>query len=175
MSFYFIVLFFHITGALGIFTGLGLEWFIVHNFKRVTTYSQALQWTDSFRLLPAIFSISSMLILASGIYMWAETWGDTAWIIAGFWLFLFLAVFGSVIVGKKVRSIAEALKSESEKLSDSILVKIKSPVITQSLKIRTALALSIVFLMTIKPDWTVTLIVVGAALITGFLLSRILK
>ena len=74
-----------------------------------------------------------------------------------------------------MRSIAEALKSESDKLSDAILVKIKSPVITQSLKIRTALALSIVFLMTIKPDWPVTLIVVGAALIIGFLLSRILK
>ena len=76
MSFYFFVLFLHITGAMGIFVGMGLEWLIVHNFKRATTYSQALQWTDSFRLLPAIFSISSILILASGIYMWAETWGD---------------------------------------------------------------------------------------------------
>ena len=175
MSFYFFVLFLHITGAMGIFVGMGLEWLIVHNFKRVATYSEALQWTDSFKLLPAIFSISSILILASGIYMWAETWGDTAWIITGFWLFLFLAVFGSVIVGKKVKSIAEALKSEGDKLSDAILMKIKSPVITQSLKIRTALAVSIIFIMTTKPGWTITLAAIGVALIIGILLTRIIK
>jgi len=175
MSFYFLVLFFHITGAIGIFVGMGLEWLIVHNFKNVTTNSQALQWTSSFKVLPAIFSISSILILASGIYMWAEIWGSTPWIITGFWLFLFLAVFGSVIIGKKVQSIAEALKSEGDKLSDAVIMKIKSPVITQSLKIRTALAVSIIFIMTIKPGWTITLVAIGIALIFGFLLTKIIQ
>ena len=175
MSFYFIVLFFHITGAIGLFVGIGLEWLIVHNFRSVCTYSQALQWTDSFKVLPRIFSISGILILASGIYMWAETWGDTAWVISGFWLFLFLAVFGSVIVGKKVQSIAELLKSESDKLSATIIAKINSPVITKSLKIRTALAVSIVFIMTIKPGWPETLESVGGALLIGLLLTKITK
>ncbi|HKI79719.1 MAG TPA: hypothetical protein VKA26_14355 [Ignavibacteriaceae bacterium] len=175
MSFYIFVLFLHITGALGIFIGIGLEWFLVHNFGKATTYSGVVQWTDSFKVLPPIFSVSGILILISGIYLSVESWGMNAWTISGLVLFLLIAVFGSVIVSKKIDSIIKLLDLEKENLSEAFINRIKSPLITQSLKIRAALALSIVFIMTTKPDWTVTLIVVGVALALGFLLTRILK
>ena len=175
MSFYTIVLFFHITGALGLFVGLGLEWLIVHNFVRVTTRSHAIQWTESFKVLPKIFLTSGIFILVSGIYMSIEIWGVNSWIISGLLLYIFLAVFGGVVVAKRIGVISSELKSEEENLSESILIKIKSPLISESLKIRTALALSIIFLMTVKPDWIITIIVICIALLTGFLLARILK
>lgn len=173
MSYYFLILFIHITGAMGLFVGIGLECLIVWNLKNVTTHSQALQWTNLFKVLPPVFSISGILILASGIYMWAETWGDTAWIISGLCLFISLSVFGSVIMGKKVRSIAADLKSESGKLSEDILSKIKSPLITKSLHIRAALAVSVLFIMTIKPGWTGSIISVGVAVLAGTLFALI--
>ncbi len=175
MSFYSIALFLHITGALGIFVGIGLEWLIVHNFQKVTTNSQALQWTGLFKVLPVTFLISGILILFPGIYMSVEVWGMSPWIISGLTLYLFLAVFGGKVVGKKIGSIRSALESEGEKLSDAILKEVKSPIIVQSLKIRTALALSIIFMMTIKPGWAVTLVSIGVALIIGFLLTKIIK
>ena len=175
MSFYYIVLFFHITGALGLFVGLGLEWLIVHNFTRVTTNSQAVQWIGLFNILPRVFVSSGILILISGIYMSVEIWGINSWVISGFVLYLALAVFGGVIVSKKIGTISGELKSERENLSESFLKKIKSPLISESLKIRTLLALSIIFIMTIKPDWTVTLTVISVALIAGLFLAKILK
>ena len=175
MSFYSLVLFLHITGAVGIFIGIGLEWFIVNNFKRVVTTEQAQQWTNSFKVLPPTFGISGVLILIPGIYMSAEVWGMNAWVISGFVLYIFLAVFGSVVIAKNVGAIRDALKSEGESLSEAIRAKIKAPIITDSLKIRSMLALSIIFIMTIKPDWPMTLVSVGVAVVIGFSLSRIIR
>lgn len=175
MSFYLIVLFLHITAALGIFAGIGLEWFLVHNFGKVTTKSAAAQWSGSFKVLPPVFAISGILILITGIYLSVHTWGMNAWVISGFVLFLVIAIFGSAVAGKKIESIIKAIEAGSEKLSDDILRNLKSPVITQSLKIRSAIALSIVFIMTMKPGWAVTLESVAAALLIGFLLTKIFK
>ena len=175
MSFYSIVLFLHITGAVGIFIGIGLEWFIVSNFKRVATTEQAQQWTNSFKVLPPTFGISGVLILLPGIYMSAEIWGMNAWVISGLALYIFLAVFGSVVVAKNVGAIREALNSEGENLSDAIRAKIKAPILTESLKMRSMLALSIIFMMTIKPDWTITIVSVGIAVAIGFMLTKITK
>jgi hypothetical protein len=173
MSFYAIVLFFHITGALGLFVGLGLEWLIVHNLMRVNSNSQAVQWLALFKILPPIFLSSGILILISGVYMAVEIWGFNSWIISGLVLYLFLAAFGGIIVSRKVGQIKSEL--ETDNLSESILVRLKSPLISESLKIRILLALSIIFIMTVKPDWTVTLMVICIALLTGFLLAKILK
>jgi ABC-type multidrug transport system fused ATPase/permease subunit len=175
MSFYAIVLFFHITGALGLFVGLGLEWLIVHNLMRVNSNSQAVQWLALFKILPPIFLSSGILILISGVYMAVEIWGFNSWIISGLVLYLFLAAFGGIIVSRKVGQIKSELETESDNLSESILVRLKSPLISESLKIRILLALSIIFIMTVKPDWTVTLMVICIALLTGFLLAKILK
>jgi hypothetical protein len=173
MSFYAIVLFFHITGALGLFVGLGLEWLIVHNLMRVNSNSQAVQWLALFKILPPIFLSSGILILISGVYMAVEIWGFNSWIISGLVLYLFLAAFGGIIVSRKVGQIKSEL--ETDNLSESILVRLKSSLISESLKIRILLALSIIFIMTVKPDWTVTLMVICIALLTGFLLAKILK
>lgn len=175
MSFYAIVLFFHITGALGLFVGLGLEWLIVHNLMRVNSNSQAVQWLALFKILPPIFLSSGILILISGVYMAVEIWGFNSWIISGLVLYLFLAAFGGIIVSRKVSQIKSELETESDNLSESILVRLKSPLISESLKIRILLALSIIFIMTVKADWTVTLMVICIALLTGFLLAKILK
>jgi hypothetical protein len=175
MSFYAIVLFFHITGALGLFVGLGLEWLIVHNLMRVNSNSQAVQWLALFKILPPIFLSSGILILISGVYMAVEIWGFNSWIISGLVLYLFLAAFGGIIVSRKVSQIKSELETESDNLSESILVRLRSPLISESLKIRILLALSIIFIMTVKPDWTVTLMVICIALLTGFLLAKILK
>ena len=175
MSFYSIVLFFHITGAMGLFAGLGLEWLIAHNLMSVNSNSQAFQWIGLFKVLPPIFLSSGILILISGIYMSAEIWGLNSWIISAFVLYLILAAFGGVIVSRRVGLIRNELETEGDNLAESILNKLKSPLISESLKIRIMLALSIIFIMTVKPDWTVTLIVICVALLTGFLLVKILK
>lgn len=175
MSFYSIVLFFHITGALGLFAGLGLEWLIAHNFMRVNSNSQAVQWIGLFKVLPPVFLSSGILILISGIYMSVEIWGLNSWIISAFMLYLVLAAFGGVIVSRKIGLIRSELDTESDNLSESILIKLKSPLISESLKIRTMLALSIIFIMTVKPDWMVTIMVICIALLAGLLLTKILK
>jgi len=175
MSFYSIVLFLHITGALGLFIGIGLEWMILSNFQKVTVTSRAYEWTGSFGILRQVFSFSGILILLSGIYMTIAIKNITAWIITGFILYLFLSFFGSIIVAKKIKSIVNALSSEGEKLSEKIRGQIHDPLLNKSLKIRTSLTLGIIFMMTIKPDWPITIATVAVSLILGYILTFILK
>ncbi len=175
MSFYSVILFLHITGAIGIFIGMGLEWLLIHNLQKVNTNSEALMWTGMFKVLSPTFSVSGVLILASGFYMAAEIWGMNPWVISGFVLYIVLSILGGVMGGKRIKAIAAELKHDQEKLSDNMITKIKSPFIYKSLKFRSMIALSIIFMMTIKPDWPLTLESVAAALILGFILIKITK
>ena len=175
MSFYSIVLFFHITGALGLFIGIGYEWMILYNLQKVTVASSANEWAGSAKVLRQIFSISGLLILLSGIYMTIAIKNITAWIIVGFILYLFLSISGSILGAKKIKSIAQALSSESEKLSEKILKQIRDPFLHNSLKIRSSLTLGIIFMMTIKPDWVTTIVTVAVSLIVGYILTLVTK
>ncbi len=168
MSFYSIVLFLHITGALGLFAGIGLEWMILYHFKKITVTANAYEWSGSFSILRVVFSYSGILILLSGIYMTIIIKNITAWIITGFILYLFLAAFGSIVMAKKIGLVIKALPAEGEKLSEKILKQIQNPLLHQSLKVRTSLALGIIFLMTVKPGWPVTIATVLVSLIIGF-------
>jgi hypothetical protein len=168
MTFYSFALFLHIVGALGLFIALGLEWTSLGYLRRATTTDQVHPWLQVFTLLRRIYPISWLAILLPGFYMTATTWGGAAWISIAFAAIILIAVVGAVISGRRMAVIGPALATESGRLSSELRQRLGDPLLWASIQTRMAIALGIVFLMSVKPGLGGSLLTIGLAAVLGF-------
>ena len=64
-----------------------------------------------------------------------------------------------------------SLRGTEGPITDEVKNKITNPFIMRSYKVKITLALGIIFIMTIKPDWAGTIISIVAAFVIGLLLD----
>ncbi len=151
MSVYSISLFLHIVGSLALFAALGLEWAGLYNLQRATEAGRVREW---LRLLGAprfLGGPAALVILATGIYMSATRWGPQGWIIVGLAGMALIAVLGGALSGRRVGAIARALQAENGPISAAFGRRLHDPGLILSLRLRTAIFLGIVFLMSTRP------------------------
>jgi hypothetical protein len=171
ISLYSIALFLHIVGALGLFVALGLEWASLSYLRRAATVEQAREWLGMFDVQRRIYPISWLAILIPGFYMAATAWRGTAWIPTALGAVVLLVVLGAALTGRKMAPIGQSLATESGPISSLLLQRLADPLLWASLRIRTGIALGIVFLMTIKPDLYGALITMGVAVVLSMAFS----
>lgn len=167
MSFYSIALFLHIVGALVYFIALGLEQASLISMRRATLVEQVREWLNVYRWLPRLGPLSLILILLSGFYMMISALGWTAWIIGTLVALVLIGVIGGVIGGPRLGAIQKMAARETGPVSASLSQRLNDPLLSISMRIRTAIALGIVFLMVVKPDQTGTLITLVIAIVVG--------
>jgi hypothetical protein len=168
VSLYSVALFLHITGTLGVFAGLALDWAALSALRRATTVDQVREWISVYPLLQRIGPASVGLLLIFGLYMTVTAWGPTAWISLGFFSLIAIAVLGAVS-GVRLGRAAPSIVARSGTLSADARAALRRPLFVWSLGLRVALALAVVFLMTVKPETPAALAVVGGALVLGAL------
>ncbi|MBI1878940.1 MAG: hypothetical protein HYR94_12105 [Chloroflexi bacterium] len=168
MTFYSFALFLHIVGALGLFIALGLEWTSLWYLRRATTAEQVNQWLLVFALLRRIYPISWAAILLPGFYMTATVWGRAAWIGIAFAAIFLLPILGAVISGRRMAAIGPAVATERGSVSPGLRQRLRDPLLWASIQTRVAIALGIVFLMTVKPGLGGALLTIGLAVVLGF-------
>ena len=166
MTFYSIALFFHIAGALGVFAALALDWVGIAKLRGARTVEQVREWAGVYGVIRALGAASVAALLIFGLYMTAVTWGPTGWIGIGFLSLLFIAVFGAVS-GIRLSRVLAAAGSGQGSLREDLRGALQSPLFVASVRARTAVALGVVFLMTVKPDAVGSLLVTVIALILG--------
>jgi hypothetical protein len=171
MTIYSIALFLHIVGALGLFVALGLEWTSMWYLRRAETAEQAQQWLLAFALLRRIYPFSWAAILLPGFYMTATIWGGVAWVGVALAAVILIAVLGAALTGRRMAAIGPALATEKGAISPALRRRLGDSLLWASLYTRLAIALSIVFLMTVKPDLVGALLAVGAAVLLGLALA----
>lgn len=159
---YQIALFLHIVGALGLFAGLALEWVTLSALRRITTIEQAREWSTIYRTLRAIGPASLGLLLVFGLYMMATAWGLTPWVGLGILSLVAIAALGA-FNGVQLSRTLDAL-SGSGALPASAMNVLRRSAFVISLRLRIALGLSVVLLMTIKPDLLTALASIAVAL-----------
>lgn len=169
MSLYAISVFLHIVGALGLFAALGLEWASVLNLRRATTAGQAREWAKLLASLRFVGLPAVLTLLITGIYMTATRWGEQGWIGVSFGGLVLIAVLSGALTGRRAGPILRAVASEEGPVSATLGDRLRDPVLTVSMYVRTALALGIVFVMSTKPSATSALTVLGVALVLGML------
>ena len=172
---YTLAIFLHVVGALGFFMALGLEWFMLQRLDRVTTTQEAVQWLKRAKGIQSFSGTSLLLVLTAGLYMTFAAWGRAYWIEVAFSAVILQAAIAGIITGPRIRAMRTAITAEpADTLSSAMQTQLRHPLLRVSLLSRMGIALGIIFLMTIKPALTLSLIAIAAGLLIGGLSSLLM-
>jgi hypothetical protein len=167
MNDYSIALFLHIVGALGFFVALGLEWTSLRHIRHATTSEQARERMHIASRAHRVGMPSMLMLLITGFYMMATVWGHVAWIIVALGALVLLVVLAVGLSSPRMAAIGRALTVENGPVSPSLHDLLHHPLLWVSIQTRVAIALGIVFLMTVKPDLSGSLLAIVIAAILG--------
>jgi len=171
MNYYSIALFLHVVGALGFFIALGLEWTRLRQIRSATTSEQV---RESMLIYKSVrrFGMASMLtILIFGFYLSAVAWGSVAWINVALGSLVLIIALTVVLTRPRITAMERALPTEKGPLSPTLRQLANHPLLWVSIQTRAAIALGIVFLMTVKPGLGGSLLTIGIAAVVGLALS----
>jgi hypothetical protein len=171
---YHVALFAHITGALIYFVGVGLEVIVLRNLLRANRRAGRSVATDRSRddqALPAMHGAHPRRGRLRGAHRMG-IW--TAWIDVALAALIVFNVLGSLVNGQRFRAIGQlAGVSPGGEITDDLKRRIYDPTLRTSIHIMGAAALSIVFLMTVKPGLLGALATITAAVAVGWLSTLI--
>jgi Predicted integral membrane protein (DUF2269) len=178
MSLYTIVLFFHVSGAIGYFVGIGTWLFILVGLQWAKRVEQVRGLVNLIGLSGPFTGISVLLILVTGFYMAITAWSlRTGWIAVALISLVLMVPSGAALIEPRRRAIARLAQDEPDGLlPQSLERRTHDPILLTALQTVAALLLGIVFLMTNKPALIGSIIVMAVALvlglISGVLISR---
>lgn len=151
ISLYSISLFLHIVGALGLFASLAFEQAGLLNLRRASTNAQAREWLSLLRAPQRIQGPSALVLVVTGLYMMITSWRHQAWPGLGLVGMVLMAIIGVAITGRRMRAIGRALPTGDGPLPATLRERLNGPALRMSVSVRVALALGIVFNMSVKP------------------------
>ena len=175
MSYYSIALFLHIVGALGFFVALGLEWTSLRHLRLATTVEQVREWLRIPTEMGRVEMISMVILLASGIFMMITVWHGVAWIFVALGSLVPISVLAMAVGRPRMKAIERSLAAEHGTISPTLHQLLHHPLLRIDIQTRIAIALGIVFLMSVKPDLIVSLLTIGVAIIIGLASSLPLR
>ena len=169
MSSYTIVLFLHVSGAIGYFISMGTWLFGFAALRRAQRVEQVRALTHLVGRLGPLFGISVLLILATGLYMAITAWSlQTGWIAVALISLILIAPLGTAFIEPRRRVIDRlAREAPDGPLPQALERSTHDPILGTALQTVTLLLLGIVFLMTNKPSLIGSLIVMAVAMVLG--------
>ncbi|HEY3062210.1 MAG TPA: hypothetical protein VGL99_24835 [Chloroflexota bacterium] len=170
MSLYQIAVFVHVLGAVGLFGAMVLEWVILARIQHIATAEQAREWVGGYSVIRRLSPAALAALLLAGIYMAIVNWGGATWIVVAFIAFLLLPPLG-MISGLRMPGITRDLEHQHGPLQPALRRRLADPLFLASIQVRTAIAVGILFLMTVKPDMTASIAAIGVAIVVGLALS----
>ncbi len=171
---YHLALFLHIVGALGVIGAITVEAIGLRGLRRASQSDDALVWFGISRSIVMRLAPASLgLILVTGLYMMATTWGPRGWILVALGSLLVLGVIGAFGTGLRMAPIGPALGRVQGPLSDELRGRLRDPILLMSLRVRLAMVLGVVFLMSLKPSAVASLVVIVLAIALGLLAGQI--
>lgn len=170
---YSISLFLHIVGALGLFASLAFEQAALVNLRRASTLAQAREWLSLLRGLQRIQAPSALALLVTGVYMMITSWRHQVWAESGLVGMVLMAIIGVLVTARRMKVIGPAVAAGDGPLPAAIRGRLADSALRMSASVRVALALGIVFNMSVKPQaaGAVAALVIAAAL--GILAARV--
>ena len=175
MTFYTFVLFMHILGVLGMFIAIGLEEAALLRIRSAKTTMQVSEWMRVMSGVEKLFPLSGVLILVSGLTMVFMTWGwNQAWIDVSLGVLLLTSVLSPTLTTPRFKAIRKAVETApSGMLSSTQLRLTHDSILRTTIFIMDFLTIGVVFLMTMKPGWIVSLAVMAIALVTALIVAQL--
>jgi hypothetical protein len=157
-----ILLFLHVTSAMGIVAGLGIEGLALVQLRAARTGDEARRALASSRYVQRIAGSSLLVAIITGFYLATVYWRwQGAWMGVAFLTIVATALVGALMTGRAMRT---AMRSPADALGPAAMASLQAR-LGMSYTIRLGLFLGIVFLMTTKP--ASGSIALGAVIVAG--------
>lgn len=158
-----LLVFLHVTSAMGIVAGLGVEGLALLQLRPAGSVDEARRALSNSRYVQRVTGTSLLATLITGVYLATAYWKwQGAWMGVAFMTIFVIALIGGLMTG---RATSRAMRS-----ADALVVNAIAALharLSASYFIRLGLFIGIVFLMTTKPESGPTAIV--AILVAGTL------
>src|SRR5260370_11781297 len=173
MNLYQLLLFLHVLGAVGIFVALGIESISLGRLQSAAARSDALLWMGLLKLPGRLGPIAMITTVAAGVGMMAKGWGRQPWIVSAIVGLVGMVAVGGIISLRGARRLRAALAGEAGPEGSDLFRSIQSgTALTASLRLRIAIGIGILALMTLKPGVTGSWLIMAAAALSGLVASH---
>lgn len=169
---YKIALFLHVTGALLLCAAITIEWICIISIRKGNVIERIRESLFHYSKVGKIGDMAAFLILVPGIYMMVVVWKDAPWAIVGFFGLLLIGVIGGTVTGRKMKRAREIIKMENH-VSQQLTELLNNNALRVSIQTRTAILLGVIFLMTVKPGLTESIVTMALSVLLGALPLRI--
>jgi len=167
MDAYSIVLFVHIVGVLGLFVALGLEWTGLRQIRSAIVPEQVRSWMGILKSTRGFGFASMGTTVITGIYMTLTDIGLVPWLYVSIGALVLVMLLSLVLTAPRMAAIGKDLAIEKGTLSKTFHNLANQPLLWISIQTRIALALGIVFLKIIKPEFVGSLLTISVAIALG--------
>jgi hypothetical protein len=143
-----VMLFLHVTSAMGIVAGLGIEGYGIGQLRAARTVGEVRLALTGSRLVQRVAGLSLLAAIVTGIFLATVYWGwHGAWMGMAILTIVLMALVGGFMTG---RPTLRVLRATGDALGPAEIAALQGR-LTMSYLIRLGLFLGIVFLMTTKP------------------------
>lgn len=165
----------HVLGAIGLFSAVSLVLVAYVRMRRAATLEQVRDWAAAAQLAGRGIPFISLVLLAPAVYMVIVAWGfTTPWVLAAFITVVALAILGATVGARTIERIVATAKAASPgHIPDELRAQLTAPLLWLTEATRLTLLVGIVFLMTVKPDALLSLLVLVSMLILGIILGAL--
>ena len=167
---YKIALFLHVSGALLLAGVMAIEWIDVIQIRKADIVEKIQDSVLNYANMNKIGGPAMILIIITGFYMAAKAWRgpESIWMVFGFIGLLLLGAIGGMMTGRKISKVRKMIKKEKSISKEAgILQNDRS--IWVSIRLRTAIFLGIIFLMTVQPGLLASILTLVISIILGFI------
>jgi hypothetical protein len=171
MDLYRLALFCHVLAAVGLFAALAVEWLGVRHLRASTSYEQAREWLQPFKLLLPLGMPATLVALSSGIYLATtmSAW-ELGWVKLAVPTLVVVAITGAIVGPRRAR-LSAAIAKGAGPLTADLVAQLRHPLPVASWRVRFALLAGLLFEMTVKPDLRGDVIVMGGTALVGLVWS----
>lgn len=172
MNLYTVLLFVHMIGLTSLFGGVVLIQRSGIRLRRAATWEEARTWLALLRDVRGMFAGGSGMLLVTGLWMTHLQWTfATPWVVVPAVLLVLFAVAGSG-VGRAFARLEEGAARRTGAIEGHERAIVSSPALWSLIFAMNFGALGIVWLMTTKPGWAVSIGVPLALTALGALVGR---
>jgi hypothetical protein len=171
MHAYDAMLFVHILGVVLLFGAITLTQVGVTRLGRVATLEEMRLWVGMTQIAGRMFPISFVLILIGGLYMAGDRWsfGDP-WIVVALASLVLMGALGGGVLGRTLESVGRSLAAEGSDrpaaappdFAARLSASLRPPMMALA-----GVAIGVLWLMTNKPGWFVSIAVVAGLGLVG--------
>jgi hypothetical protein len=151
MDLYSVLLFVHMLSAMGLFGVFAVEAVAFVSLRRAGTLDEGRMWMGLLRRTGRLGPIAMVPLLVAGIWMMALRWDAEPWIVAALVGVAAMAVLAGATTRRAMRRFAQELPARAELGPEAIAALVAAGPLALSLRLRVALAIGILALMTMKP------------------------